>query len=129
MGFYWKDYKDHVTTKSPSKDVPKAKALSLTGGVNVPDNMDVRNDWPFEYKTFCELTDALKARNEYLLGYPSFYTLAYDPTPGPEWVSLLTLSSLDQFGWCWHDGDKLMVFIESDRLAKQDFSNLKSDAG
>ncbi|WP_137973267.1 YwqG family protein [Pseudomonas sp. F(2018)] len=129
LGFYWKDYKDHVTTKSPSKDAPKAKALRLTGGVNIPENMDVRNDWPFEHKTFYELTDALNAGNEYLLGYPSFYTLAYDPTPGPEWVSLLTLSSRDEFGWCWHDGDKLMVFIESDRLVKRDFSNLKSDAG
>jgi len=42
---------------------------------------------------------------------------------------LLTLRSLKQFDWCWHDGDRPMVFIERERLAECDFSRLKGDAG
>ena len=53
----------------------------------------------------------------------------YDPTPGAEWISLLTVGSLDEFEWCWHDGDTLMVFIEPAKLEQKDFSHLKSDAG
>jgi hypothetical protein len=65
----------------------------------------------------------------YLLGYPFNTTLAYDPTPGPEWRSLLTLSSDDELEWCWHDGDWLVTFIEQQRLHAGDFSQIKSDAG
>ena len=44
----------------------------------------------------------------YLLGYPLNSTLAYDPTPGPKWWSLLTLGSdFSGLDWCWHDGDWL----------------------
>lgn len=64
-----------------------------------------------------------------LLGYPSHYSLSYDPTPGPQWVSLLALHSHDAFEWCWHGGDKLMVFIEQDGLAARDFGALQCDAG
>ncbi|MBW2960547.1 DUF1963 domain-containing protein [Mesonia sp. JHPTF-M18] len=31
--------------------------------------------------------------------------------------------------WNWHDGGYLMLFIEKDKLAKGDFSNIKTDAG
>lgn len=69
-------------------------------------------------------------KDSYLLGYPGVSSLAYDPTPGPEWVSLLTFASDDGLEWCcWHDGDYLHVAIERDRIAKQDFSALASDAG
>ena len=64
-----------------------------------------------------------------LLGYPSVSSLGYDPTPGPKWLPLLTLTSHDHLEWCWHDGDYLFVFIERDRLAARDFSRLRSDAG
>jgi len=64
-----------------------------------------------------------------MLGYPSHYSLMYDPTPGEDWVSLITLASYDEFEWCWHDADKLMVFIEKSKLEAKDFSNLKADAG
>ncbi|MBK6691765.1 MAG: DUF1963 domain-containing protein [Myxococcales bacterium] len=78
-------------------------------------------------------TDALRPprcrHTDHLLGYPSHYSLGYDPTPGPEWVSLLTLHSHDALEWCWQDGNKLMVFIERERLAARDFSALKCDAG
>ena len=66
---------------------------------------------------------------DYLLGYPSHYSLGYNPTPGPEWEALLTLHSHDDLDWQWGDADKLMVFIETHRLAACDFSQLKVDAG
>ena len=44
-------------------------------------------------------------------------------------MSLITLMSNSELDWCWHDGDKLMVFIEKDKLLNKDFSCLKSDAG
>ena len=66
---------------------------------------------------------------DYLLGYPSYYSLGYDPTPGPEWIALLTLNSWRALDWCWGDGNKLMVFIERARLAARDFSKLKTEAG
>ena len=75
------------------------------------------------------LRDSLHQSGDYLLGYPSHRSLAYDPCPGPEWVPLITLASDDELEWCWHDGDKLMVFIERARLAALDFSNLRADAG
>ena len=65
----------------------------------------------------------------YLLGYPGVSTLAYDPTPGPGWTSLLTLTSMKELDWCWHDGDFLHIFIERERLARADFTRLASDAG
>ena len=67
-------------------------------------------------------------REDYMLGYPSSCSLAYDPTPKGDWMSLLTLRSHDKFDWCWHD-DNLMIFIEKDKLKNADFSNLKTDAG
>jgi hypothetical protein len=42
---------------------------------------------------------------------------------------LLTAASHDDLGWCWHDGDMLMVFIQKARLLKRDFSALRADAG
>ena len=128
-GFYWADFDGHSIFDSPTDDVPAARKISLTGGVDIPRHEDLREDWPFDSDELYQLTDAIAAKDEYLLGYPSFTSLAYDPTPDPEWISLLTVHSLDDFDWCWHDGDKLMVFIESENLEKRDFSNLKSDAG
>ncbi|WP_081909417.1 DUF1963 domain-containing protein [Aureispira sp. CCB-QB1] len=44
-------------------------------------------------------------------------------------MSLLNLASIQELDWCWHDGDFLMLFIEKEKLAKGDFSNIQSDAG
>jgi hypothetical protein len=52
-----------------------------------------------------------------------------DLAPGPEWCSLLTLSSDDELGWCWHDDDWLVTFIEQQRLLAGDFSQIRADAG
>ena len=128
LGFYWEQFQDHVNTAG-AEDAPPTRRIVLTPSLDVPRHGELREDWPFDEDLLYELSEHIDAGHEYLLGYPSFTSLAYDPTPGPEWMSLLTVHSLDEFDWCWHDGDKLMVFIEKDRLAKRDFSRLKSDAG
>jgi len=78
---------------------------------------------------YWELRLRLHPSDRYLLGYPFNSTLAYDPTPGPEWRSLLTLGSDRELEWCWHDGDWLVTFIEEQRLRAGDFSQIKADAG
>ena len=81
-----------------------------------------------EYNEYHKILDSLHGKN-YLLGYPSHCSLAYDPTPEGEWISLITLNSEDDLQWCWHDGDYLMVFIKKEDLKKSNFSDLASDAG
>jgi uncharacterized protein YwqG len=88
--------------------------------------------WPIresQRDAYGQLRCRLHPSGRYLLGYPFNTTLAYDPTPGPEWRSLLTLSSDDELEWCWHDGDWLVSFIEEQRLRAGDFSQIKCDAG
>jgi hypothetical protein len=104
-------------------------------GVDVPAwpwvDADFEN-WPVPESlrdVYWELRTRLHPGGRYLLGYPFNTTLAYDPTPGPEWRSLLTLSSDDELEWSWHDGDWLVTFIELQRLRAGDFSNIKADAG
>jgi uncharacterized protein YwqG len=75
------------------------------------------------------LEERLHPTGRYLLGYPRNPTLGYDPTPGPEWRSLLTLTSSDELAWSWHDGDTLVTFIEEQRLRAGDFSHIVADAG
>ncbi len=82
-----------------------------------------------ELAAYDTLREALHESGDYLLGYPSHCTLAYDPTPGPDHLSLITLSSDEDLEWVWHDGDKLMVFIERARLEQASFSRLRADAG
>jgi uncharacterized protein YwqG len=114
-------------------DVRESKntAISLTVGVDLPRDRVLRDDWPFDQEVTDRLSPELcrfgKASQGHLLGYPSFSVLAYDPTPGENWLPLLTVDSV--LDWCWHDGDKLMVFTEKGDLAKRDFSQLKCDAG
>ena len=129
LGYFWDDLSNHMNFPSPSADTPATRRIKLTGGIDLPRHEELRKDWPFNRDALYELADAIDANREYLLGYPSFNTLAYDPTPGAEWISLLTVGSLDEFEWCWHDGDTLMVFIEPAKLEQKDFSHLKSDAG
>jgi len=68
-------------------------------------------------------------QSNYLLGYPLFTSLGYDPRESEDWTSLLTLWSVSELNWCWHDGDFLMLFIEKEKLEHGDFSYIKSDAG
>jgi uncharacterized protein YwqG len=106
-------------------------ALEFQATVDLPFDYEQVIEWPFddeETEVYNEIRSTLHGE-DYLLGYPSHCSLGYNPTPGTEWVSLLTVNSDDDLRWYWHDGDKLMVFIENEKLKKSDFSYLKSDAG
>jgi uncharacterized protein YwqG len=108
-------------------------SISFRQTLDLPFDEDQVDEWPFrtdELSTAYEnLRNGLHQSEDYLLGYPSHCTLAYNPTPGSEWISLFTANSDDELEWFWHDGDKLMIFIEIERLKNHDFSNLRSDAG
>jgi len=122
-----------LTTTTPPSPVRRETGVrvSLRATCDVPYD-DHQAQFPFDLydhsRTYRDMQESLH-REDYLLGYPSHYSLGYNPTPGPEWCSLLTLKSHKDLGWCWHDANKLMVFIEADRLRSGDFTNLKSDAG
>lgn len=111
--------------------------LKFQLGVDVPprpwpSNESAAKKWPIsedQEDAYWDLRCKLHPSGRYLLGYPFNTTLAYDPTPGPKWRSLLTLNSDDKLEWCWHDDDWLVTFIEERRLRAGDFSRIKSDAG
>nr|WP_278246547.1 YwqG family protein [Clostridium lundense] len=120
------------TIVSPNSIVGKSTVIEFSPTIDIPyDEYQVKN-WPFteeENDIYSEIRESLHKSSDYLLGYPSHCTLAYDPTPGTEWISLLTISSDDDLEWYWHDGDKLMIFIKWEHLKNLDFSSLKADAG
>lgn len=128
LGYFWRSSSD-LEIQESQKPTPESKKIVLTGGVDMPRHRDLRNDWPFDATLLEDELSGDDSSENYMLGYPSFYSLAYDPTPSLDWVSLLTLESRDEFDWCWHDGDKLMVFIEKEALKHGNFSALKADAG
>ena len=128
IGYFWEDHRGHAVFDSPTT-VADPQRITLTAGVDIPRHWELRSAWPFAEDDLRELVALLGPPRWHLLGYPSFTSLAYDPTPGPGWVPLLTVGSLDELEWVWHDGDNLMVLVEADRLAARDFGHLKSDAG
>ncbi|MEK4061405.1 MULTISPECIES: YwqG family protein [Paenibacillus] len=116
----------------PNSDNGKTTVIEFIPAMDIPYDEYQVKDWPFgeeENDIYTEIRDSLHKSSDYLLGYPSHCTLAYDPSPGAGWISLLTIASDDDLEWCWHDGDNLMIFIETERLKNLDFSALKSDAG
>lgn len=138
--WYFEDLAALAPMAPPRGTVVKGRRITLAGELDMPRDRYMREDWPFDFDALDALLEDSGAMygqpapdallpTDYLLGYPSHYSLAYNPTPGPDWISLLTLHSYAAFEWCWHDGDKLMVFIERDKLAARDFSALKCDAG
>jgi uncharacterized protein YwqG len=129
LGYYWPNLDELSLYNTDEGSNPQARKIQLSGGIEIPRHMDLRNDWPFDMKILDDLPDLEGFVEDYMLGYPSYNTLAYDPTPGKEWMSLLTLSSCDELEWSWHDGDKLMIFIECEKLRNKDFSSLKTEAG
>ena len=128
VGYFYSDISAlTLYNQTPTHD--NAKKIGFSNGIEIPRHEALRNDWPFNTEALYALPELEGFSENYMLGYPSFHTLAYDPTPDDDWVSLLTLTSYDEFGWCWHDGDKLMIFIEKEKLKNADFRNLKTDAG
>jgi uncharacterized protein YwqG len=144
-GLFWGDpgYIHAEFFSDITKLVPHIPPDSVAGGssctiafrqtLDLPFDEYQLNECPFQLDKLSEsyeyLRNALHQSDDYLLGYPSHYSLGYDPTPGAEWISLLTVNSDEESDWHWHDNDKLMIFIETERLKKHDFSNLRSDAG
>lgn len=116
-------------TLYPQAEITAAKKLQFSSGIEIPRRKDLRQDWPFDTDALYDLAELDGYSENYLLGYPFFYSLAYDPTPSDEWMSLLTITSDETLDFLWHDGDMLMVFIEKAKLANADFSDLKADAG
>jgi uncharacterized protein YwqG len=92
------------------------------------ENFPISYDRDDEYDEYHEIRNSLHGYN-YLLGYPSYCSLAYNPTPEGEWISLLTLASDDDLEWCWHDGGSLMIFIKKEDLQNLNFNNLTAEAG
>ncbi|MGG4603594.1 YwqG family protein [Paenalcaligenes sp. Me131] len=138
--WYFEDLDSLTPMRAPhGREVPE-KRITLIGELDIPRHEDMLEGCPFEPEILEDLVNIEGElpgpsaavgilATDYLLGYPSYYSLGYNPTPGPEWVSLLTIDSYEAFNWCWQDGAKLMVFIEQDKLLARDFSNLLCDAG
>lgn len=119
-----------------------ARHIRFRAGVDMPQHEELCKDWPFDFELLYVLLADIDGNatlppdqrfaRDYLLGYPTWDSLAYDPTPsagGRDWRSLITLQSHDALEWCWQDGAQLMVFIEANKLAQRDFSHLRVDAG
>lgn len=136
LGFYWPTLEGMTLHKTPHKYSTDPCKISFRNGIDIPRHEDLREDWPFDFEVLGEALEALPQSEQlpldYLLGSPSFDSLAYDPTPDApngNWRSLITLQSHKKLKWCWQDGARLMVFIEKDKLAAQDFGRLLADAG
>lgn len=131
-GIYIPETTNLETIMLPHSDIGKTIVIEFSTTIDIPYDEYQLKDWPFDEvqsDIYTEIRNSLHKSLDYLLGYPSHSTLAYDPTPGEEWIPLLTVDSDDSLDWCWHDGDKLMIFIETERLKNLDFSMLRSDAG
>lgn len=130
--FYTSETEQLKTVTPPYENIGPAISIHFSPTIDIPYNQYQVKDWPFdeqESESYDEIRESLHESSNYLLGYPSHFSLGYDPTPSSEWLSLLTIDSDDDLNWFWHDYNKLMIFIEKERLEKLDFSNLKTDAG
>lgn len=119
----------------PTVRLGATAALAFRPGLDVPPppwSEAAIAQWPISeplHDAYWNLEALLHPTGHYLLGYPHTPTLGYDPTPGPEWRSLLTLNSDDDLHWYWNDGATLVTFIEDQRLRAGDFSRIQADAG
>lgn len=138
LGYFSTNLDNHVITSPPDKSaVGPSAAINFSKTIDLPFLSYLREDWPWtedEHDEFEYGLGELMGRpygylDNYLLGYPPGSSLAYNPLPGPEWISILTLKSHERLDWCWHDGGPLMVFIEPTKLENGDFSKLKCEAG
>ncbi len=131
---YWPDA--HLCLESAlsgATSESESIAVEFKRAINWPRHPGLRVDWPFdEHSEEMDLVAfglAEHQADDYLLGYPSYCTIDFDPAPSEDWICLLTVSSHDCLGWCWLDGDKLTVFIHKDKLQNRDFSELYCVAG
>jgi len=108
--------------------------IDLHENVDIPYREDLFKEKGLNKKQMDYVCDKIpdmvsKKTYSYLFGYPYYNTLGYDPRKTDEWVSLLTLRSNISFSWDWDWDEFLMFFIEKDKLAKGDFSNIRTDLG
>lgn len=126
--YYFTDTTGFVLHEDKSAGSPMG--LSFYQGLDLPCNRYFKVAYPDDadefYQAFYE--HFFGNIDDHLFGYPTNDSLGYDPTP-EGYLPLLSLSSHDELNWCWHDGDRLMLFIEPSALALGDFSNIKADAG
>lgn len=128
--YYFADTTNFVSHDDKDTLTP-SKGIGFVAGVDLPCNGYCEVSYPDDvgafYDKFYETFDVI---DDHLFGYPANDSLGYDPTPQDgEWLPFINLQSHDDLKWCWHDGDRLMVFIEKSALARGDFTNMKADAG
>ena len=89
------------------------------------------NDLKYSLEDNCREAAGLTAgqSNGHCFGYPLAPSLPHDPSPGPEWIQLMSISTNEELELFFYDHAHFMVFIEKDRLANKDFSNLVTCAG
>jgi uncharacterized protein YwqG len=117
------------TVKPPQAVTFDAGAsVRFAPAVDLPASKDQYPGWRIEdelWKKVGALRDQLHARRDFLLGHPT-----HGRSPGPQWTQLLNVATReDVAAWRWPGGGRLMVFVETARLEKRDFSALIADAG
>lgn len=132
--FYWDDFAQFTLYEAGEHvHFNPEQSLELVTGIYLPPKEELRTEWPFDAEAaneyFYYLVEKVNHYPHYLLGYPSYNTKGYDPTPGDDWQTLLNLGSDQALNWCWLDGRKLMLFIEKYCLRQGDFSRVQCDAG
>lgn len=55
-----------------------------------------------------------------LMGYP-MHGRTDNTSPGPDWLNLFTLGSVEETGWSWCDGQHLDVYVRADGLRNRSF--------
>ncbi len=132
VGYYFNQGTALIPLKSQCQDQEQV-AITFETTIDLPFQEELVKEWPLSEEQkedlFSNIRRDLQREGDYLLGYPQYHTLAYNPTPKGDWISLITLNSQEELDWHWHDEDRLMVFIEPNKLQAVDFSNLKADAG
>jgi uncharacterized protein YwqG len=111
---------------------PTVREVSFVETIDIPfdrDQMPHIKLEATEKEQYVAIRQALHQSCDYFLGYPSHRTLAYNPSPGDDWLSLVNLDSDEELDWCWHDGDRLMTFIHRSKLTEGNFEDVRSDAG
>lgn len=129
VGYFYPDPSVLVRNSGPCPSEQPRFSLRYGQTTTFPMHEDLVAEWPFDPDVLYEVEGQIHVPSNYMLGHPHFCTLAYDPTPGPGWIQLLNLESRDDTEWFWHDGDRLMVFVEASKIKGGDFSDLRSDAG
>lgn len=138
--YYWPDTSGFQEIQAPHCWSTRSWALQFENCIDIPRHEELRQDWPVPFEELYDWFDKLEENGDlpgdYLLGRPSWDSLAYDPTPNQvehpsqsRWCSLLTVQSHEKLHWCWQDGARLMAFIEDDKLRAKDFSRLQVDCG